>query len=107
MFADSNKNLQPHIHLRVWGIFRHNRKLFDGLAAETAETFEQHLNRYPVITSKDDVFTVLIHLGYLSYDEEEQECYIPNKEVRMEMVNAVTGCNWKAANAFEDSKKLR
>lgn len=58
------------------------------------------------VSSKDDVFTVLIHLGYLSYDEEEQECYIPNKEVRMEMVNAVTSCNWNVAKALEKSKKL-
>ena len=36
------------------------------------------------IHSKDDVFTVLIHLGYLgylSYDWRKDECYIPNKEV--------------------------
>lgn len=58
------------------------------------------------IRSKDDVFTVLIHLGYLSYDEDEQECYIPNKEVRMEMANAVTSCNWKVAEALEKSKQL-
>lgn len=58
------------------------------------------------IRSKDDVLTVLIHLGYLSYNEETQECYIPNKEVRMEMVKAVTSCNWKVAKALEESKKL-
>lgn len=51
------------------------------------------------IRSKDDVFTVLIHLGYLTYDKNEQECYIPNKEVRMEMINAVESCNWKVAKA--------
>jgi hypothetical protein len=32
--------------------------------------------------SKDDVLTVLIHLGYLAYDAARQEAYIPNKEVR-------------------------
>lgn len=47
------------------------------------------------IRSKDDVFTVLIHLGYLSYDEVKKQCYIPNKEVREEMTNAVEGTNWK------------
>lgn len=58
------------------------------------------------IRSKDDVFTVLIHLGYLAYDKKEQECYIPNKEVRMEMVNAVSSCNWQVAKALEKSKIL-
>ena len=58
------------------------------------------------VRSKDDVFTVLIHLGYLSYDCEEEECFIPNKEVGMEMVNAVKSRNWKVAEALDESKKL-
>lgn len=40
--------------------------------------------------SKDDIFTYLIHLGYLAYDSKEQQCYIPNKEVRMEWMRAVS-----------------
>lgn len=58
------------------------------------------------VRSKDDVLTVLIHLGYLSYDQVEEECYIPNKEVGMEMVNAVKSINWKVAEALDESKKL-
>ena len=38
---------------------------------------------------KDDVFTYLIHLGYLSYDEDSMTCGIPNEEVRQEWVKAV------------------
>lgn len=49
------------------------------------------------IRSKDDVFTVLIHLGYLAYDKVEEECFIPNKEVRMEMANAIKNCRWRVA----------
>ena len=33
--------------------------------------------------------TVLIHLGDLSYDRTDGRCYIPNKEVREEVVNAI------------------
>ena len=33
------------------------------------------------IRSRDDVLTVLIHLGYLSYDRVRRECRIPNREV--------------------------
>ena len=47
-----------------------------------------------VIRSKDDVLTVLIHLGYLSYDWRKSECYIPNYEVAGEMVNAVEDNRW-------------
>lgn len=38
-------------------------------------------NDMAIINSKDDVLTVLIHLGYLSYIKKKQECYIPNHEV--------------------------
>ena len=51
-------------------------------------------NDMSVVRSKDDVLTVLIHLGYLSYDLENAECYIPNREVAGEMVNAVEDNNW-------------
>ena len=45
-------------------------------------------NDMSVIQSKDDVLTVLIHLGYLSYDRRTGECHIPNREVANEMTNA-------------------
>ncbi len=31
---------------------------------------------------KDDVLTLLVHLGYLAYDEERQTVSIPNEEIR-------------------------
>ena len=59
------------------------------------------------IRCKDDVLTVLIHLGYLSYDWREDECYIPNREVAGEMVNAVMANNWKPlTNVIEQSRRL-
>lgn len=50
---------------------------------------EKYENRMDVLNSKDDVFTYLIHLGYLAYDEEEEECYIPNREILKEWRNAI------------------
>ena len=58
------------------------------------------------INSKNDVLTVLIHLGYLAYDPEEEECYIPNREVRMEMENAVEYSHWKIAEVINSSRQL-
>ena len=64
-------------------------------------------NDMSIIRSKDDVLTVLIHLGYLSYDRDEGECYIPNREVAGEMVNAVEANSWKnVADAIEQSRQL-
>ena len=47
------------------------------------------LNTLDKFESKDDVFTYLIHLGYLNYNFEEQTCRIPNEEVRQEWVRSV------------------
>ncbi|MBR1465004.1 MAG: AAA family ATPase [Bacteroidaceae bacterium] len=59
------------------------------------------------VSSRDDVLTVLIHLGYLSYDWTEQKCFIPNREVAGEMANAVKKTNWKnVADALRDSEQL-
>ncbi|MBQ7495749.1 MAG: AAA family ATPase [Bacteroidaceae bacterium] len=64
-------------------------------------------NDMSVIHSKDDVLTVLIHLGYLSYDWKKSECYIPNREVAGEMVNAVEANNWKpVVDALAKSEQL-
>lgn len=59
------------------------------------------------IRSKSDVFTVLIHLGYLSFDRVKSECYIPNYEVAGEMVNAVKNNKWDiVADALDKSEQL-
>lgn len=64
-------------------------------------------NDMSVINSKDDVLTVLIHLGYLSYDWVESECYIPNREVGGEMANAVKANGWNGVTeALQQSKQL-
>lgn len=41
------------------------------------------------VKSRDDVMTLLIHLGYLAYDSERQETFIPNQEVADEFENAI------------------
>lgn len=64
-------------------------------------------NDMSIISSKDDVLTVLIHLGYLSYNWRKNECYIPNLEVAGEMANAVESTNWKpVVDALQKSEKL-
>lgn len=64
-------------------------------------------NDMSIIRSKDDALTVLIHLGYLSYSWQESECYIPNKEVAGEMVNAIEANNWAVVmKALEASERL-
>ena len=67
----------------------------------------EFLNDMHIVRSKNDVLTVLIHLGYLAYDDETQECYIPNKEVSDEMNKAVKATSWEPlAKTIQNSKAL-
>ena len=64
-------------------------------------------NDMSVIKNKDDVLTVLIHLGYLSYDRNKKECYIPNLEVAGEMEGAIKANKWKnITDALQQSEQL-
>ena len=38
--------------------------------------------------NRDDVLTYLIHLGYLSYNQDERTAFVPNEEIRQELLNA-------------------
>jgi hypothetical protein len=58
-------------------------------------------------TSKDDCLTLLVHLGYLAFDEEKTEVFIPNEEIRREFLTAIKQCGWNfVINAVSASEKL-
>ncbi len=64
---------------------------FDGLRSDIVQmlgggrirvntrSFQNDMKNFRV---KDDVLTLLIHLGYLGYDSDAEEAFIPNKEIR-------------------------
>ena len=49
-------------------------------------TFTNDMNTFH---GKDDVLTLLVHLGYLGFDSQWEEGYIPNQEIMLEYGNAV------------------
>ncbi|MCD8017077.1 MAG: PD-(D/E)XK nuclease domain-containing protein, partial [Oscillospiraceae bacterium] len=57
---------------------------------------------------KDDVLTLLVHLGYLSYDQEQRSVHIPNKEVAQEFIASIeTISSWgEVARSIQNSKSL-
>ena len=64
-------------------------------------------NDMTTFQGKDDVLTLLIHLGYLSYHWQEKTVSIPNKEVAQEYVNAIGTMGWKEVmDSIEKSRKL-
>ena len=59
------------------------------------------------IETSDDVLTLLVHLGYLSYDIETQCVRIPNTEVSTEFKNAVSIAGWgELSKAVKSSLQL-
>lgn len=58
--------------------------------------------------SRDEVLTLLIHLGYLTYDQEGHRVSIPNKEVASEFLRSIRELDsWsETANSVQESRKL-
>ena len=93
------------------------RMNFDGLkdaviamlaGGQVPVNISKFTNDMTSLNSKDDVLTLLIHLGYLAYDERKGMVRIPNKEVAKEYVNAIEDTDgWNSiAKAVKDSKQL-
>jgi hypothetical protein len=67
-------------------------------------TFQNDMSN---IKSKDDVLTLLVHLGYLAYDSDRNEVYIPNQEVADEFKSAVEYSGWQGVStALRKSEEL-
>lgn len=83
--TSASESLLTYINMDEEGLQDDIAKLISGEEIEVdTEWFE---NDFKTFKSKDDVLTLLIHLGYLTYDEDEQgtgTVRIPNKEVLIE-----------------------
>lgn len=89
---------------------------FDGLRADIIEMLgggrikvntRSFQNDMRTFETKDDVLTLLIHLGYLGYDAEQGEAFIPNKEIMDEFENAMSTGGWsEVMEVLKASDKL-
>ena len=43
------------------------------------------------VENNEELFTLLIHLGYLTYDPDQKQAKLPNQEIREEFVEALRG----------------
>lgn len=85
----------------------------DGIAAMLAGggvrvDVRSFLNTLSDFGGRDDLFTYLVHLGYLAYDGASGECRIPNGEMRGEWVVALarSRCFRGMADVVEASRDL-
>ena len=78
------------------------------LAGESVKIdYQTFQNDMTTFANRDDVMTLLVHLGYLAYNKDTCQVSIPNAEVRAEFVRAIKGCHWKEViTSIEKSEQL-
>ena len=89
---------------------------FDGLKEMVARLMEGgHLpvklgtyqNDMTSMTCRDDVLALLIHLGYLSYDQANGEVFIPNREIHDVFETSTSTAEWSSTmRALHNSQRL-
>ena len=68
---------------------------------------EKFQNDMTTFNSADDVLTLLIHLGYLTYDSKTKTTWIPNSEVQDEFINSIEDGGWEEVmNSIRKSDEL-
>ena len=83
--TSATEGLTDYIKMNFEGLQETVANLIAGSEVEVnTNAFQNDLERFG---SKDDILTLLIHLGYLTYDTERKTVRIPNEEVRLEFKN--------------------
>lgn len=81
------ESLMGYIGLDFDGLGRTVTELIGGM--ETEVDTNGFANELTTFRDRDDVLTLLIHLGYLAYDEGTRSVHIPNQEIRQEFSRAI------------------
>ena len=97
--------LKVFIQLDMNGLRNSVIKMISGEKIKVnTETFQNDMTTF---SSADDVVTLLIHLGYLTYDHNTNEAWIPNKEVQQEFINCIKDGGWEEVmNSIRKSDEL-
>ena len=81
------KSLMEYISLDFDGLSKTIAELLGGI--DVSVDTNGFANDLVTFRSRDDVLTLLIHLGYLAYDDETKSVHIPNEEIRLEFARSV------------------
>lgn len=91
--TETYESLRFYIEMNFEGLKDDIIKMLGG--SRCPVTVRSFQNDMVSVKSKDDVLTLLIHLGYLGYDRRAEEAFIPNQEVADEFRIAVDDGYWK------------
>ena len=94
MISKNYENLREDLALMLSG-----EKLYFRIQSDSSNSLFN-------LKSKESIFTCLIYLGYLGYDSEKQQLYVPNEDVRRDLVSAVQKTQVRNKNdLYKVSKK--
>ena len=78
--------------------------LGNGRVSVDPTTFQ---NDMTTLKTRDDVLTLLVHLGYLAFDEVRDEVFIPNQEIAQEFLRSIKTGGWDGViSALKRSEEL-
>lgn len=95
--------LETYISCDYDGLFKAVLALLGGLSVPVDTSCFG--NDITSIRNKDDVLTLLIHLGYLAYHDMDETVRIPNEEIRNEFAKTI--CEIKSTDAIKRLQESR
>ncbi len=103
--SETYESLKKYIEMDFDGLKGAIVRMLGGEKVKVAiSTFQNDITSFK---NKDDVLTLLIHLGYLTYDSVKEKISIPNLEVEGAFGDAVRNTDWEyVAAAVQDSDNL-
>ena len=103
--TETYEALKKYIQLDMYNLKNLVTRLISGEHIKV--NTDKFQNDMTTFNNADDIFTLLIHLGYLTYDFYKQVVYIPNQEVQKEFVNCIEDGGWKSVmDAIINSEEL-
>lgn len=103
--TETYESLQTFIDMNFEGLRDEIVSMLGGHSSKVdAQSFRNDLSS---VKSRDDVFTLLVHLGYLAYESSKESVYIPNEEIRAEFVRAIrNGSRTELVKAIQISDQI-
>ena len=97
--------LKTYVAMNMDGL---QNKILRLIAGEPVEVYTDDFeNDFETFNSSDDVLTLMIHLGYLVYDDETSQARIPNEELRLEFKRLIKRpSNKRLSDLVRASEKL-
>lgn len=103
--TETYEALKKYIQLDMYNLKAFIIRLISGESVRINP--DKFQNDMTTLESADDVLTLLVHLGYLTYDFYNQMVTIPNQEVQKEFINCIEDGGWETVmDAIRSSDEL-